>query len=329
MPTNLPPEATEAERRYREATAIADKIACLQEFLSLIPKHKGTDKLRGDLRKRLSKLQAEAQSSKGRSRTESAYRIDREGAGQVVVIGAPNVGKSALVGALTSASPEVSEAPYTTWEPMPGMMPVEDIQVQLIDTPPLNPDYVENELMDLIRRADLVLLMVDLQAEPLTQLEEAVALIEEHRIVPAHRRDRPEETGRRLFYVPILVLANKCDDADGQELYEIFCALLEEEWPTLPISTKTGYNLERLKKEVFDRLGIIRIYSKPPGKPPDLTAPYVMKTGSTIEDLAGKVHKDFLANLKSARVWGSGAFDGQMVGRDHVLRDGDVVELRM
>ncbi|MBM3190881.1 MAG: hypothetical protein FJZ90_19455, partial [Chloroflexi bacterium] len=186
MPTNLPPEATEAERRYREATAIADKIACLQEFLSLIPKHKGTDKLRGDLRKRLSKLQAEAQSSKGRSRTESAYRIDREGAGQVVVIGAPNVGKSALVGALTSASPEVSEAPYTTWEPMPGMMPVEDIQVQLIDTPPLNPDYVENELMDLIRRADLVLLMVDLQAEPLTQLEEAVALLEEHRIVPAH-----------------------------------------------------------------------------------------------------------------------------------------------
>ncbi|MBM3189627.1 MAG: TGS domain-containing protein, partial [Chloroflexi bacterium] len=160
-------------------------------------------------------------------------------------------------------------------------------------------------------------------------LEEAVALLEEHRIVPAHRRDQHEETGRRLFYVPILVLATKCDDADGQELYEIFCALLEEEWPTLPISTKTGYNLERLKKEVFDRLGIIRIYSKPPGKPPDLTAPYVMKTGSTIEDLAGKVHKDFLANLKSARVWGSGAFDGQMVGRDHVLRDGDVVELRM
>ena len=328
MPTNLPPEALEAEKRYREAVTVSDKIATLQEFLSLIPKHKGTDKLRGDLRKRLSKLQAAAQSGKSKGKSESLYRIDREGAGQVAIIGVTNVGKSALVAVLTSASPEVSESPYTTWQPTPGMMPYEDIQIQLIDTPPLNPDYVENEMMDLIRRVDLVLLVVDLQTEPLRQLEEAAAILEEHRIVPAHR-GLPEESPRRLFAVPMLVLANKCDPEEELELFDILCALLEEDWPILPVSATTGLGLERLKREIFERLEIIRIYSKPPGKPPDMTAPYVMKKGSTVEELAGKVHKDFLENLKAARVWGSSAFDGQMVGRDHVLQDGDVVELRI
>ena len=71
------------------------------------------------------------------------------------------------------------------------------------------------------------------------------------------------------------------------------------------------------------------MYTKPPGEAPDLTAPYVLKKGTTVEELAGNVHQDFLQNLKSARVWGSATYDGQMVGRDHVLQDGDVVELRI
>ncbi len=328
MPTNLPPEALAAEKRYREAETVEDKIACLEEYLSLIPKHKGTDHLRADLRRQLSKLKASAQARKKTGKQDSVFRIEREGAGQVAVVGLTNVGKSSLVAALTHATPEVSEAPYTTWEPTPGMMPVENVQIQLIDTPPLNREYVEPELLNLIRRADLVLLVVDIQTDPLHQLEEAVAILREHRIIPPHHLDRYTDE-RRPTVKPFLVLANKCDDADTDELFDIFSALLEDLWPLLPVSAATGRHLERLKQEVFAQLGIIRIYARPPGREPDFSAPFVMKQGSTVEEFAARVHRDFYENLKSARVWGSAAFDGQPVGRDYVLRDGDVVELRI
>ena len=328
MPTNLPPEALEAEQRYRAAKSVAEKIACLEEFISTIPKHKGTDKLRADLRRRLSKLKSSSQSRKGVSKRDSPFRIDKEGAGQAVVVGPPNVGKSALVAALTNATPEVADYPFTTWTPTPGMMPVENVQIQLIDTPPLNRDFVEPELMDLIRRSDLILLVVDLQADPFHQLEDSIALLQEQRIVPCCKKDRYPE-GQRLTCVPLLVLANKCDDENTCEDFEIFRQLLEEDWPLLPVSATTGRNLEGLKQAVFERLEIIRIYSKPPGREPDLSAPFILKKGCTVAEFAGKVHQDFFEKLKAARVWGSAAYDGQMVQRDHLLCDGDVVELRI
>ncbi len=328
MPTNLPPEYFEAERRYRAARSTAQKIACLEELLSAIPKHKGTDKLRADFRRKLSKLKDAAQARKKVGKRESAFNIDREGAGQVVVIGPTNVGKSALVAALTRATPEVADAPFTTWQPTPGMMPVENVQIQLIDTPPLNRDFVEPELLDLIRRSDLILLVVDLQTDPIGQLEDTIALLEEHHIVPDHLQDRHAEQ-RRLTFVPLLVLVNKYDDESADEDLEIFRELLEHDWPLLPVSATTGRNLERLKQVVFDRLEIMRVYSKPPGQEPDLTTPFILRRGSTVEDFALGVHQDFFENLKTARVWGSAVYDGQMVGRDHVLHDGDVVELRI
>jgi ribosome-interacting GTPase 1 len=232
------------------------------------------------------------------------------------------------VAALTNATPEVADYPYTTWTPTPGMMPMENIQIQLIDTPPLNRDYVEPELIELIRRSDLILLVVDLQGYPIQQLEDTIALLQEYRIMPHHLKDRYTEQ-RLLTFPPLLVLVNKNDDQSTDEDFEVLCELLEEAWPLLPVSATTGRNLERLKQVVFERLEIIRVYSKPPGKEPDLNAPFVLKKGSTVEEFAGKVHQDFLEQLKSARVWGSGVYDGQMVGRDHVLHDGDVVELRI
>jgi ribosome-interacting GTPase 1 len=326
MPTNLPPEYFEAEKRYKAAQSPAEKIAGLEELIGTIPKHKGTDKLRADLRRRLSKLKSSAQAKKGTGRQESVFRIDKEGAGQVVVVGPPNVGKSALVEALTNATPEVADFPFTTWTPTPGMMPVENIQIQLIDTPPLNRDYMEPEMLDLIRRADLIMVVVDLQTDPVQQLEEAVALLIEHRIVPRHLQDRYAQQ-RGLTFVPFLILVNKSDDETSVEDFEIFCELLEDEWPMLPLSATTGRNLELLKQTVFERLGIIRIYSKTPGREPDFATPFVMEKGGTLEDFAGKIHQDFVENLKVARVWGDGVYDGQPVGRDHVLHDGDVVEL--
>jgi len=328
MPTNLPPEAIEAEKRYREAGTTEAKIARLEEFISLIPKHKGTDHLRADLRRKLSKLKSTTQTRKKVSRRDSAFRVEREGVGQIALVGATNVGKSALLRALTNATPEVSAAPYTTWEPTPGMMLVENVQIQLIDTPPLSGDYVEAELLDLIRRSDLIFLVVDVQTHPVRQLEDTITILEENCIVPLHRKDRCAEEQRAVLK-PLLVVANKCDDEETDEVFEIFCELLEEDWPLLPVSAATGRNLDRLRQAAFERLDIIRVYSKPPGKEPDFSAPFVLKKGSTVEECARKVHRDFYDNLKSARVWGSGVFDGQTVGRDHVLHDGDVVELRI
>jgi hypothetical protein len=328
MPINLPPEALAAEKRYRAASSPAEKISTLEVFLATIPKHKGTDKLRADLRRKLSQLKAEAQTRKRPGKRDITYVIDPEGAAQVVVIGPTNVGKSALVVALTNAAPEVSDTPYTTWKPTPGMMAVENVQIQLVDTPPLDREYVEPQLMDLIRRSDLMLLVTDLEADPIQQLEEMVALLEEHRIVPQRCQAQHEEPDR-LTVKPAVLLVNKADDTETDDLYHICCDLIDDEWPMLAVSAATHRNLDRLRWAVYDQLGIIRVYSKVPGKDPDLTVPFVLKTGSTVADFAAKVHRDFYLQLRTARVWGSGAFEGQMVGRDHPLHEGDIVELRI
>ncbi len=328
MPTNLPPEYFDVEKRYRTARTPAEKLAFIEEMLTIIPKHKGTDKLRADLRRRVSKLKSAAETKKSIAKHESAYHINKEGAGQVVIVGATNVGKSALVAALTNAAPEVADFPHTTWKPTPGMMPIENIQVQLIDTPPLSKEYVDREMMDLIRRCDLVLLMVDLQTDPLQQFEETITLLEEHRIVPLRIKDRYRDR-QGICAVPFLIMANKNDSAETDENLDIFRELLADNWPMVAASVSTGRNMDLLKASIVERLNIIRVYSKSPGKKPDLSSPFVLKKGSTIADFAGKVHQDFSRKLKCAKVWGSSVFDGQMVQRDYVLQDGDVVELQI
>jgi ribosome-interacting GTPase 1 len=328
MPTNLPAEYYTAEERYRAAATPQEKIQTLEELISTVPKHKGTDKLRADLRKRLSKLKESSGSRKGASRHVSAFQIDKEGAAQIAVIGSTNVGKSALVTALTNASPEVSPAPYTTWSPTPGMMALEGAQIQLIDTPPLDREYVEPDLLDLIRRADLLLLVVDLQGYPIEQAESTVDLLLENRIVPESQR-KLVEPDEPVIYKPLIIVANKVDDAGHDEDFEVLCELLGASWLLLPFSAENGRYMDQLKQTVFGHLRVIRVYSKPPGREPDLDVPFVMRQGDTVEELARKVHRDFYHNLKSARVWGSGRFDGQVVSRDHVLENGDIVELRM
>ncbi len=328
MPTNLPPEYFDAEKRYRTASNSAEKLACIEEMLAIIPKHKGTDKLRADLRKRVSKLKSAAQAKKSLARHESAYHINKEGAGQVVIVGATNVGKSALVAAVTHAAPEVADFPHTTWKPTPGMMPIENIQIQLIDTPPLSKEFVDPEMMDLIRRCDLVLLMVDLQTDPLQQLEDTVAVLGEHRIVPLRLKDRYRDQ-RDISLVPFLIMANKNDNAATDENLDIFRELLSDNWPMIAASVATGRNLDLLKAAIVERLNIIRVYSKSHGQKPDRSSPFVLKKGSTIADFACKVHQDFAQKLKAAKVWGVAVFDGQMVQRDYVLQEGDIVELQI
>jgi ribosome-interacting GTPase 1 len=328
MPTNLPPDFFEAEKRFRLAKSPDEKIAYLEEMLRIIPKHKGTDHIRADYRRQISKLRTEARTKKGGSIHVSAFRITREGAGQIVVLGPTNVGKSALVEALTNATPEVAETPYTTWKPTPGMMLVDNVQIQLIDTPPLDREYLEPELIDLIRRADMILLVLDLQTNPDLQLEQSIEILRQNRILPKHMKD--DYTGDEyVTFVPTMVLTNKCDDVSLDEICEIFRELVGDNWPTLSISASTGRNLDLLRETVFKQLELIRVYSKAPDEEPDFSEPVVLKKGATLEEFSKEIHKDFYERLKFAKVWGSSAFDGQMVQRDYILQDGDVVELRI
>ena len=328
MPTNLPPDYFVVEKRFREAHTPAEKVDLLVEMISIVPKHKGTDKLRADLRRQLSRLREEAETQRRHGGHPSAYQIEKAGAGSAVLIGPTNVGKSALLGALTNAEPEVSETPFTTWQPMPGMMTIEDFQVQLVDTPPLERNTADSMLFDLVRRSDLILLVVDLLLDPIRQLDQSLALLQEHHIMPLQAQDR-QPSGVGIVYIPLIVLVNKWDDERMDELFDICCELLEYVWPLLPVSAISGRNFDVLKRIVFEHLGVIRVYAKPPGREADLEKPFVLKKGSTVTDLARKVHRDFYEHLKSARVWGSTAFEGQMVQRDYELKDKDIVELRI
>lgn len=327
MPTNLPAEYYQVEERYKAAESSQERIRLLEELISTVPKHKGTDHLRADLRRKLSKMKEAAVHGPkgGAARHKSAYHIEREGAGQVVLVGPPNTGKSALVRALTNAEPTVAEHPFTTWGPTPGMLDFHHVQIQLIDLPPLNPDYIEPDMMDLIRRADLLLLVVDLQGPTLEQIEASLDFLAAQRVVPTWYQEAAAE---RVLTKPALVVANKCDHEALDEDFAVLCELLGDAWPLVPVSATQGRHFEALGRAIFDRLALMRIYSRPPGQEVDRTAPFVLARGSTVADFAAKVHKDFVEHFKSARVWGSGAFDGQIVSREHVLADGDIVELR-
>jgi ribosome-interacting GTPase 1 len=327
MPANLPPPYLKAEARFRAATTTEEKVAALEEMLRIIPKHKGTDKLQADLKARLAKLRRQPR-KKGGARTAS-HVIPREGAGQIVLLGPPNSGKSALVGALTHAEPVVAEYPFTTREAQPGMMPYRDVAFQLIDMPPLSREHVDPWIYDLVRRADLLWLVVE-SGSPLEGWELVRGMLEEKKILVHPPEDGPPE-GIDLDTVPkpALLVVTACDKPGGPENVHAFRELLEEEWPVVTTSTADHAGLEELKERTFAALDIIRVYTKEPHKPPDFEQPFTLPRGSTVEDLALKIHRDLSAQFKFARLWGKSVFDGQRVQRDHVLEEGDVVELHI
>ncbi|MDO9529104.1 MAG: TGS domain-containing protein [Syntrophales bacterium] len=328
MPANLPPAYLEAEKRCREAKTPDAKVEVLEEMLTILPKHKGTDKLRADLRRRISKFKDQALHKKGVSKRKTAFSIDKEGAAQVVVVGSPNAGKSALVDILTNASPEVAAFPHTTQKPTPGMVPYEDIQFQLVDTPPITKDYIDPLMADLIRRADIVVILLDLYADTLQQFEDIMYILQTFRIFP-EKASIPEDLKKPPIIKKMLVVANKMDKPEDEEDFEIFLELSEVTLPCLGISVRTGKNLMAFVEKIYDLSQVIRVYTKSPGKKPDMNAPFVIPRESTLEDMAGKIHKDFVEKFKHAKIWGKSVRDGQMVQRDYIMQDGDVVEMHI
>ena len=172
MPANLTPQYLDADKRFRQAKNAAEKISALEDMLALIPKHKGTEKMQADLKRRLSKAREEAQKKGKAGARGNTYHVPREGAGQVVLVGPPNSGKSTLLAMLTNAIPEVGDYPFTTRKPLPGMMDFENVKIQLVDLPPIAPEWTEGWVYALIRNAELVLVLVDLASDDVRGLLE-------------------------------------------------------------------------------------------------------------------------------------------------------------
>ena len=326
MPANLPPQYYEVEKTFRQAKSPEEKVAILEEMLALMPKHKGTDHLRAELRGKIAKLTQLASKKSGARRATMA--IEKEGAAQVAVIALPNAGKSQLVASITNASPAIAEYPFTTHTALPGMMEFENIQIQLIDTPPLAPTSVEWWLRHILIRADALLVMVDLADAPLNQMEETTAQLEKIKIV-LDERQVEKEPGTILYRKKALIIGNKLDRDNATENYKLLQNKYGGQLPLIAISAKQEVGLTELKHEIYQLLDIIRVYTKTPRQKPDFNDPIIIKRGSTLEDAAASVHKDFAAKLKYARIWGSGKHDGLMAKRDHMLQDGDVVELHL
>ena len=322
MPANLPQQYKEAEKRYRLAGTPEEKLAILEEMLSIMPKHKGTDKLQADLKGRISKLKKQEPKSGGKR--VFAYNIKPEGAGQVVLIGAPNSGKSSLVRALTRAEPEVADYPHTTREPLAGMAVFEDIQIQLVDLPPLSDEYVEPWVFDLIRRSDMLLILLDLTDDPLHQLEKLEEMLNSKKIFL--EGGLPPEQGLVRLTKRNLLAAGKYDDPQAEETLELFLEMLEGKRPVVPVSVQRADNLELLPKLLFENLSVIRAYTKVAGKPAE-KKPFILPQGATVLDLAEKVHKDLAGRFKYARLWSGDNSEGLPVQRDYLLHDGDIIQI--
>ncbi len=326
MPANLTPQYYAAEEAYKKATTPEEKLAALEEMLATIPKHKGTEKLQGELKKKLSRLRKEGSVSKtkGGNRQEDPYLVESQGAGQVLLLGYPNAGKSALVSVLTNAKTTVAEYPFSTALPIPGMMEFEDAGVQLVDTPPFVAEGIVGNFVTAIRNCDMVLMTVDLSDDDCADhLQSMLDFLREKRIL----RDEIPEGVQAHTLDSVVVLGTKADCPGSQERLDLMQQLVDDCPQVLPVSATQGTNLEQLREMLFRKLNVIRVYTKRPGKDPDLDRPFILKAGSTVMDLAQAIHKDIADNLKTAKVWGSSKFDGQAVNHDYVLADKDVVEL--
>jgi uncharacterized protein len=327
MPANLPPEYFEAEKRFKQASASSEKITALEDLISTIPKHKGTDKLRADLRRKLSQLRKEVISKKKGGRGD-LYVVQKEGASQIAIVGFPNSGKSSLLACLTNANPVIAEYPISTLTPLPGMMPFEDIQIQLVDLPPIGNESTDGWVSGILRYTDALLLILDMTDDPEIQAELLIEQLQRWNIHLLSSK-RPQVETKTGVSKRGLIVVNKNDLA----VTEGSIIRLKEKYgdtcQCIAISALTKENLEELKRAIFEIAGIIRVYSKPPGKEPDLSTPFTIPSGSTVLGLAEFIHKDFLFNLKFARVWGSAKIEGQRVEKNHILKDLDIVEFHI
>jgi ribosome-interacting GTPase 1 len=338
VPTNVTPEYKKAEEAYRQAREPKERLECLKEMARTIPKHKGTEHLQADIKTRIKQLTEELSGpKKGGKRSGPSHVVRHEGAAQLSLIGPPNAGKSSLHAALTGSKTDIGPYPYTTHLPVPGMLPFEDIHFQIVDLPPVSGDFMEPWLVNALQPSDGAFLVIDLSdPECLEQVPTILERLKEKKVFLRSRWpgletesvEADEEDPFRLD-LPTVLIANKSDlDPDPEEV-ETLEELLGLRFPAITVSAKTGDGLDELGPFLLRALEIVRVYTKTPGKPAETDKPFTVRRGGTVLDVAKLVHKDIARELKFARVWGSEVFDGQQVGPDHLVVDGDLVELHV
>ncbi len=360
---------------------IADKIQRVQEKLDKTPVNKATEKERARLKARIAELQEEQQKRQAETGGGyGGYAVKKKGDATVALVGLPSVGKSSLLNTLTNADSEVGAYEFTTLDVVPGMLPYNGANIQILDVPGLIGGAASGkgggkEVLSVVRIADLVLLMAtpeeldgfdtmlselrdagirpneeppDVKIERAssgglsitstveqTHLDEDTIrdVLEERGYVNATVTIREDLTLDRLIdaimdnrsYIPLFRVLNKADTLSDEELAD-----LREEYPdAVFISAETGQNLDELKQRIFDELDLMRIYMKKPGKEPDMDEPLIVERGSTVREVCESLPGDMDETFQDARIWGDSAdFDDQKVGADHVLMEGDIVEIR-
>ncbi len=328
MPANLTQQYLKAEEAYRRATSPEDELQALQDMLRELPKHKGTEKLYSELKKKISRCREQIQGGKSGGKKRPGVQIQRQGAGTAILLGPPNSGKSQLLAALTRAEPEVAPYPFTTRTPQPGMMPWEDVYVQLVDSPPITNDFFEPYMHGLIRSADATVVVADLGTDE--GIEQAGETLERVQATKSRlgRETHLDDEDIGVTYTQTLWAWNKIDVPDARDRLELARELLDIPFPEFLISAQGGDGLPELRDAIYRALDVIRVYTKlPTAKEADYEKPFTLRRGGTVIDLAELIHKDLVATFKSARIWGAGVHDGTSVKGDHVLEDQNVVEV--
>jgi ribosome-interacting GTPase 1 len=328
MAANLTPQYLKAEEEYRRAATAEEELKWLEVMLREMPKHKASEKLQSDLKQKISRAKKEAESERKSGKKGHGVRIPRQGAGTAVILGGPNAGKSQLLASLTRATPEIAPYPFTTRAPQPGMMPWEDVMVQLIDMPPITRDFMETYVQGIVRGADVVVLLVDLGSDDgIEQLQEVLDRLAATKTRLA-RTSSLDEEDVGISYTHTLLAPNKIDLPEAPDRLQLLHELCPLDFAEYVISALHGTGLEALREAIYRALDVVRVYTKlPTAKTADFEKPFTLRRGSTLVDVAGQVHKDLAAQLKFARVWGSAVHDASVAKGDYVLHDKDIVEL--
>ena len=341
MPTNVTAEYRGAEQAYRQARTPQERLDGLHEMLRTLPKHKGTEHLQADIKTRIKQLTDDVTTRKKTGGRGPLQVVRPEGAAQIALLGAPNVGKSSLHAALTSSHAQIGPYPYTTQALLPGMLPFEDILFQLVDLPPISRVNPVPWIVNAVQPADGCMLVIDLQApDCVDQVIELREILEAKRISliadwgsdPASSEADVDDDIDDPFAIrlPTLLVVGKADlNTALAEEVAAFHELLATRFPHICVSTETGDGLADIGSWLFEHLGIVRVYTKPLGRAADMGRPFTVRNGGTVDDVARLVHKDFTESLKYARLWRDGVAPGLQVGHDHPVRDKDVLELHV
>jgi len=320
MVVNLPPQYHEKEKELKEAKTPEEKITVLEEMLAIMPKHKSSEKLQALIKSKISKYKKMMEKSPSTAKKSIVPQIPKEGDAQVVICGPTNSGKSTLLASLTKAKPEIADYPFTTVVPIPGMLQYQDIKIQMIELPSLSLDFTDNWVGDFIRKSNLILFLFDLSSDDLIEeIEDAIGVLEKFKV---------KKEGEFQFFYKILWVGNKIDVPSHKEIKDVFVELYKDKIPYFfEISAKEKINIEKLPEIMFNHLEIIRVYTKIPGKSPDIENPYTIKKGSQLMHLAEIIHKDMVKSFKYARLWRGKTENPIVIGRDYILEDKDIVEI--